>query len=123
VVVIYPLQVGSPPFLQTGPGSAARTPARTFPTALLPAVPTPRTMTPITPGLAPEEGVARPPSRLTILGVAPPGPPYPHHQAPVTGRPLSSLVLQGRLPLLPCRPLGPGSTGSRSGAIATVLQT
>jgi hypothetical protein len=59
---------------------------------------------------------------MTIMGVANPNPLYPHHQAPVTGRPLAFLVLQGRLPLLPCHHPGPGSTGSHPGAIVTAGQ-
>jgi hypothetical protein len=56
------------------------------------------------------------------MEVANPNPLYPYQQAPVTNRDLPSLVLQSRLPLVPCHHPGPGSTGSRPGAVATAVQ-
>ena len=50
---------------------------------------------------------------VAIMGVTAPSP-----SAPGASRPLPSLVLQGRLPLVPCHHPGPGSNGSRPGAIA-----
>ena len=69
-------------------------------------------------GLTPGEGADRPTSGGDHHGGGRPECPDPHHWAPVTSRPLPSLVLQGRLPLVPSHRPGPGSNGSRPGAIA-----
>jgi hypothetical protein len=58
---------------------------------------------------------------VAMMGVAAPAPLSltTGHQS---NRSLASLVHQGRLPLVPWYPPGPGSTGSRPGAIATAIQ-
>jgi hypothetical protein len=60
---------------------------------------------------------------VTILGVAASGAHYHNHRAPDVNGPLPSLILQGRLPLMPCHHPGPWSNGSRPGAIATTVLT
>jgi hypothetical protein len=74
---------------------------------------------PIVPSLALREGVDRPAKVLTSRRVTDLGPLIPHHRATGVSRPLVYLIFQGRLPLVPCHHRGPGSTGSRPGAIAT----
>jgi hypothetical protein len=90
-----------------------------YPTVPLPTVSTLCTVPP-TPRLwRRREGARQTKQCVDQHRVGQPEPPLSHHRAPVTSRPLPFLVLQSHLPLMPCHHPGPGSTGSRSPAIAT----